>query len=121
MLIAKCTFSHICKLDCAFRARIHEPVAALRVEFGGRDNFCELLHVGWLDVDNVEALVLNVQVPKIDAQVVTTDVSLTVAIDGNTVDMVCMCISICPSWDRRDNRIMMCQAWELQVGRILEM
>jgi hypothetical protein len=120
MLIAERTFSHVCKLDCAFRACIHEPVAALRVEFGGRDDLCQLLHIGWLDVDDVETLVLNIQIPQVDAQVVTADVSLTVAIDGDAVDMIRVCIGIGPPWDRRDDRIVMCQAWEFQVGCILE-
>lgn len=30
------------------------------MELGGRDDLCELLHVDWLDVDDVEALIADI-------------------------------------------------------------
>jgi len=63
MLIAESTFSHVCELDGAFATGVHEPIAALRVKFCGSDDLCKLLHVSRLDIHNVEALVLNVEVP----------------------------------------------------------
>lgn len=67
MLVAQGTFSHISKLNSTLGAGIHEHVAAHGMEFGSSNDFSELFHVGWLDIDNVEALVLDVEIPKIDA------------------------------------------------------
>lgn len=55
--------SHIRKLDCALGAGIHEPVTADGVELGRSDDFCEFLHIRGLDIHDVEALVLDVEVP----------------------------------------------------------
>lgn len=80
VLVTQSTLAHIRQLDCALGAGIHEPVAADGVKFSCSDDFCELFHVGRLDVDNVEALVLDVQVPEVDSQVIATDESLSVTI-----------------------------------------
>ena len=63
VLITKRTLTHICQLNRAFGACVHKPVAALRVEFGSGDDLRKLFHIRRLDIDNVEALILNVQVP----------------------------------------------------------
>lgn len=81
MAITECTFSHICELDGPFRAGVHKPVAALWVEFGSCDDLGQLLHIGGLYVDDIKALILDVQVPEVDAQVVAADVRLPVAVD----------------------------------------
>ena len=65
VLVTKGTFSHIRQFDGALRACIHKPVAALRVELSSCDDLGQFLHISWLDIDNVEALVLDVQVPQI--------------------------------------------------------
>lgn len=70
MLVAQCLLPHVCQLDRALAARVHEPVAAYGMEFSCRDDLRELLHVRWLDVDNIEALVLDIEVPEVDSQVV---------------------------------------------------
>ena len=93
MLITERTLSHICKLDGTFRTCIHKPITALRVKFCSSDDFCKFFHICWLDIDDVEALILDIKVPKIDAQVVTTNESLAIAIDRNAVDMIC--VSVC--------------------------
>lgn len=108
MLIAQSTLSHVRQLDSAFRACIHEPVTADGVEFGSGDDFCELLHVGWFDVDNVEALVLDVQVPEIDPQIIAADKGFSVTVDGYAVDMIGVCVCISLSRYRGDNGVMMC-------------
>ena len=66
MLITQRALSHVCQLDGPFGACIHEPVAAHRVELGGGDNLSQLFHVGGLDINNVEALVLDVEVPQVN-------------------------------------------------------
>src|SRR5216684_4763829 len=53
MPVAQSRVSHIRQLDVAFRTGIHEYVALCRMEFSGRDNLCEFLHVSWFDVHNV--------------------------------------------------------------------
>ena len=60
MLVAKSTLPHVGQLDCAFRTRVHEPVATLRVELSGSNDLGQFLHVRGFDVDNVEALILDI-------------------------------------------------------------
>ena len=90
------------------------------MELGGGDDFCQLLHVGGLDVDDVEALILDVEVPQVDSQIVAADVRLPIAVDGYAVDMVGVRIGIGPLWNGGDNGIVVRQARELQVGSVLE-
>ena len=40
------------------------------MELSGRDDLGQLFHVSRLDVDDVEALVLNVQVPEVYTQII---------------------------------------------------
>lgn len=94
MLITKGAFSHVGKLDGAFGACIHEPVAALRVKLCSRDNLGQLLHVSWLDVNNIEALILDVQVPEVYSQIVTADKGLPITVHRDAVDVVGVSISI---------------------------
>src|SRR5450432_2886788 len=65
MLITKSTFPHICKLDGSFRAGIHEPIATLGMKLCCCNHFCKLLHISWFNIDDVKALILNVQVPQV--------------------------------------------------------
>ena len=60
MVVAKSTLTHIGQFNRALRASVHEPVTALWVKFRGRNNLSQLLHVCWLDIDDVEGLVLDV-------------------------------------------------------------
>lgn len=53
MLITQSRFSHVAQLDGSFAAAVHKQVAVNRVEFGSSNNFGQLLHIDWLDVDNV--------------------------------------------------------------------
>ena len=61
------------------------------------DDLGQFLHIRGLDIDNVEALVLYIQIPEIDSQVITADEGLPIAIHGYAVDVVCMGIGICAS------------------------
>jgi hypothetical protein len=36
------------------------------VEFGSSDDLCKLFHVRRLDVHDIEALILDIQVPQVD-------------------------------------------------------
>jgi len=80
MLIAKGTLPHIGQLDGSLGTSIHKPVAANGMELGCRDDLSELFHVRRLDVDYVEALVLDIEVPEVDPQVVTADECFAIAI-----------------------------------------
>ena len=60
MLVAKRTLPHVGQLDCAFRTCVHEPVATLRVELRGSNDLGQFLHVRGFDVNNVEALILDI-------------------------------------------------------------
>ena len=65
--------AHVAELNRALGAAVHEHVRVRRVELGRRNHLGQLLHVGRLDVDNVERLVANAQIPQVDAQVVRRD------------------------------------------------
>lgn len=105
MLVAERALSHVCKLDRPLRTSVHEPIAALGVEFSGCDDLCELLHVCWFDVHNIKALVLDVQVPKVDSQIIAADVGLAVAVDRNAIYVVCMRIGVCPTRNGCHDRV----------------
>jgi hypothetical protein len=51
------------------------------MEFSSCDNFGEFFHVSGLDINNVEALILDVQVPKVDSQIITANKGLPVTVD----------------------------------------
>lgn len=119
-MIAQCTLAHVGELDGALGAGIHEPVAAERVELGGGDDLCELLHVGGLDVDDVEALVLDVKVPKVDSQVVAADEGLAIAVDGNAVDVVGVGVGIGSTGNGGDDHVVMGQARKFEICGIAE-
>jgi hypothetical protein len=108
MLIAQGAFSHISKFDSSLGTRIHKPVTTEGMELGSSDNFGELLHIYWLDVHNVEALVLYIQIPQINSQVVAANESLPVAVDRDAVDVVCVCVGVCPTGYGGDDGIVMC-------------
>lgn len=95
------------------------------MEFGRSDDLRKLLHVHWLDVDNVwltpvsfpqtqwtdstrgltEALIADVQVPQVDSQVICRDVCLTIRVHGYRVDVISVSIGIDLSRDGRGDRV----------------
>lgn len=90
------------------------------MEFGCCNDLGEFFHVSWFDVNDIEALILDVEIPEIDPQVVTTDEGLSVAVDGDTVDMIGMSILVRSTRHRSDDSVMMCQARKFQSGSIQE-
>ena len=120
MLIAEGIFPHISQLDGALRACVHEPITALRVELCSSDHFGQLLHVGGFYIDNVEALILYVEIPKINPQVITANESLAVAVDRYAIDVVGMSICIISTRNRGNNCVVMGKAWEFQGRGIFE-
>jgi hypothetical protein len=85
------------------------------VELGGRDDFGELLHVDGLDVDNVEALVADVEVPQVDPEVVGGYVGLAVRVYGDRVDVVGMGVGVHFARNRRGDRVVRRHAREPQL------
>lgn len=120
VFITQCSLAHVGQLDGALRASVHKPVAAGGMEFGGRDDFGEFLHICGFDIDNVKALILNIKVPKVDTKIIAAYESLSVTVDGDAVDVVCMGVGICPPGNGGHDGIMVCHAGELQQGRVLE-
>ena len=53
-------------------------------------HFRQLLHVGGLDVDDVEGLIGALHVPQVDAEVVGREVGLRVRVHRDGVDVVCV-------------------------------
>ena len=79
-----------------------------------RDDFSELFHIRWLDVDNVETLILDVEVPQIDAQVVATYERFSIAIDGYAVYVVGMSVCVISARDSGDDGVVVSQPRELE-------
>ncbi len=90
------------------------------MEFGSCDDLGELLHVGWLDIDNIETLILYIEVPQVDPQVITADEGLSVTVYRYTIDMVGVSIRIRLSWNGCNDSVMMGKSRQLQVGGIAE-
>ena len=63
MSVAQGCHPHIAETYEALAGTVHKVVAVGWVEFGGRDDFSELFHVGWFDVDYVETLIRYIQMP----------------------------------------------------------
>jgi len=59
--------AHITQPDCSLAGRVDKEIALLGMELRGSDNLCEFLHVGRLDVDDVEGLIGDLHVPQVDA------------------------------------------------------
>lgn len=120
MAITESTLAHVGKLYGALGACVHEPIAAQRVKLGSGDNLSQLLHVCRLDVDNVKALILDIQIPEVDAEVVRADKRLAVAVDGYAVDMIGVGIGVRSARYGGNDGVMMGQAGHDEVFRVLE-
>lgn len=107
MLVAQCALSHIGKLDGSLGARVHEPITACWVELSGGDNLSKLFHVRWFDIDNVEALVLNIEVPEVNSEIIGADKGLAIAVDGYTINVVGVGICVGFAGNGSNNGIMM--------------
>lgn len=118
--VAQSPLPHIREFDGPFRARVHEPVAACRVKLRRCNYFCKLLHVCRFDIHNVEALVLNIQVPQVDPQIITAYEGLPVTVDRDAINVISMGVGVGSSRYSSDDRIMMCHSWEFQCRRIFE-
>jgi len=53
MAVAQRLGTHVRELDRPLRTGIHEVVAVYWVELGGGDDLGQLLHVDWLDINDV--------------------------------------------------------------------
>ncbi len=80
------------------------------MELGGSYDLCELFHVCRFDVDDVEALILNVEIPEVDSKIVTADECLAIAVHGDAVDVVCMGVCVSLSWNGGDDRVVVCKS-----------
>jgi hypothetical protein len=120
VLVAQGALAHVGELDGALGAGVHEPVAADGVELGGGDDLGQLLHVGGLDVDDVEGLVLDVEIPEVDAQVVGADKGLAVAVDGDAVDVVGVGVGVGAAGHGGDDGVVVGHARELEGGGVFK-
>jgi len=65
MAVAESAFTHIRELDCSLAAGVHEPIAALWMEFCSSYDLSELFHVRRLDVHDIKALILYIEIPQV--------------------------------------------------------
>lgn len=61
---------------------------------------------------HTEALIANVEVPEVDAQVVCRNVSFAIRVDRDRVDVVSMGIGVDFAWHGGDNSIVVSQLWQ---------
>lgn len=120
MFVTERSLAHVGKLDGTLGASVHELVAADGVEFSRSDHLSQLLHVRRLDIHNVEALVLNVEVPQVHSQIITADKGFAITVHGNAIYMVRVSIRVSSPWDGGDHGIMVCQSGQLQSRCVLE-
>lgn len=90
------------------------------MEFCGSDDLRKLLHIRRLDIHNIEALILDVQIPEVYTQIIATDERLPIAVDRDTVDVVSMSIGISPPRYGGDYCVVMCEAGKFQIGSRVE-
>ena len=83
------------------------------MEFSSGNHFSEFLHVYRLDIDNVETLVRDIQVPEVDSQVISRDISLSIRVDRYRINMVGMCVLIGLARYSSSNGIMVNKCWQL--------
>lgn len=55
--------------------------------------------------EDTEATVSDVEMPQVNSQVISRQVRLTVAVDTDGVDVICMCISKNTPWGRLHQEI----------------
>lgn len=115
VLITECAFAHIRELDGPLGASIHEDIAALRVELSSRDHLGQFLHVSGFDIYDVEALILDVEVPKVNAEVVAADECFAIAVGGYAVDMIGVRIGVYFPRYGSNHCVVMCHAREFKV------
>lgn len=84
------------------------------MELGRRDDLRQFLHVGRLDVDDVEALVGDLQVPQIKPEVVRREVRLLVRVDRYRVDVVGVSIGKNPTGRGLHHQIHWLYRWHPQ-------
>lgn len=86
------------------------------MELGRCDHLSELLHVVRLDVDNVETLVRDVEIPQVDAQIIRRDEGLAVAIDGDRVDVVRVRVGVHAPCCVRENALVGLKLGQAHMG-----
>lgn len=84
------------------------------MELGRRDDLRQFLHVGRLDVDDVEALVGYLQVPQVEPEVVRRQVRLLVRVDRYRVDVVGVSVGKDPTGRRLHHQIHRFDRWHPQ-------
>ena len=81
------------------------------MELCSSDDLRKLFHIGRLNINDIETLVLNVEMPEVYSKVVTADECLSVTIHGYAVDVVSMGIGVCSAGYRSDDSVMMRETW----------
>lgn len=90
------------------------------MEFSCSDNLCEFLHVCGFYVNNVEALILDIQVPQVDPEIITTDKSLPITVYRDTINVIGVGVGVSASRNGGYDGVMVRHARELQSGGIFE-
>src|ERR1700760_3401066 len=90
------------------------------MKFRRCDDLCQLLHVRGLDIDDVEALILDIEIPKIYPQVVGGDESLAIAVDGYAVDVISVSVRVDTARNGSNDGIVVGHSREFEIGYAAE-
>ena len=68
-----------------------------------------------IDLARTEALVADTQIPEVDPEVVGRDVRLLIAVYGDRVDVVSVCVRVDLAGNSSDNVILVGHPWQAKV------
>lgn len=92
-MIAERGLTHVTELDNSFAGTEHEEITLLWVTLGSSDDLGQFFHVGRLDIDNIEAVISCLEIPEIDAKIISGDKSLGITVQRDGVDVIGMSAS----------------------------
>ena len=64
-MITQSRLPHISETKAASAGAVHKYIAMGRMENRCCDNFCQLLQISWFHIDDIEALLVGFNIPKI--------------------------------------------------------
>lgn len=105
MSVAQGRRTHVAQPNRALAAAVYEQIALDGMELGRRYDLRQLLHVRWLDVDDVEALIGDLQVPEIYSEIVGGEIRFLVRVHRNRVYVISVCVGKDSSGGRFDHEL----------------
>ena len=115
--VAHGVLAQICQTNRPLTRRVRQIVAIFRMKFGARDDFAQVFHVGRLYVHNVETLLIALEMPHVDSQIIRTDEGFPVAVHAQRVDVIRVRVGVRAPIARREDALSPNDGWNLQRPR----